>query len=449
MNNWAVHILKNTSDKVAIIDDYGSISYKHLGVKVQNYATYLYQQNIGPSDRVLITSDNNIDTVVAILAVTYIGGTVCMLSPNCSDEKITESISDTNACMHIKEGDVVYTSIGPVPDPYNYPEDAEGFMMTTSGSTGYQKYIRHKQSSYFKYLKLVDTCHGITEDSVIFCGPKLHWGYGYTINLIPGLGKGATIILTDKVKKPKEFCAMLDDNQVTILFTVPIFAELLVRSQPSQQEIDSIQRLQNIYVSGDICPKRIYNLFYEFYGRYMQNGWGQTEILSYATVNHAGEEVHPDYICVGRLIDGIEIKIDDDQVIWIKSPVQAIDYLDDPRSTDWTFKGDWVKTNDLGELDGEYLIFLNRRGNRFKNRGRLYSVDEVEQAVLNTGLVRECLVTPKTNEGEVHLRVEIVADSDVTNDVKQVLTHFKMDKDIVMTEMLPKTYTNKKLRLKV
>lgn len=447
MNNWAVHILKNTSDKVAIVDDYGSISYKRLGERVQNYATHLYQQNIGPSDRVLITSDNNIDTVVAILAVTYVGGTVCMLSPNCPNEKILESISDTKAQLHIREGDVVDVSLGAAPKPYDYPEDAEAFMLTTSGSTGYQKYIRHKQSSYFNYLKLVDTCHGITGDSVIFCGPKLHWGYGYTINLIPGLGKGATIILTDKVRKPKDFCDMLDANQVTHMFTVPIFVELLVRTQPSQQEIDSIRRLQNIYVSGDICPRRIHERFHEFYGRYMQNGWGQTEILSYATVNHAGEEVHPDYRCVGRLIDGIEIKLDDDQVLYVKSPVQAIDYLDDPVATDWIFKGEWVKTNDLVELDGEHIIFLNRRGNRFKNRGKFYSVDEVEQAVLNTGLVRECLVTPKTHEGEVHLKVEIVADRDVINDVRQALTHFKMDKDIILTEMLPKTYTNKKLRL--
>jgi len=397
---------------------------------------------------VLITSDNNIDTVVAILAVTYVGGTVCMLSPNCPIEKIMESINDTGAQLHIKEGDVIRTTAGVSLRPYDYPEGAEGFMLTTSGSTGYQKYIRHKQSSYFNYLKLIDTCHGITGDSVIFCGPKLHWGYGYTINLIPGLGKGGTIILTDKVRKPRDFCQMLQDTGVTHMFTVPIFVELLVRTQPSHQEIEAIQRLQNIYVSGDICPKRIYERFYEFYGRHMQNGWGQTEILSYATVNHANEAIHPDYRCIGRKIDGIELKLENGE-LYVKSPVQAIDYLDDPESTDWTFKGDWVKTNDLVELDGEHVIFLNRRGNRFKNRGKFYSVDEVEQAVLNTGLVRECLVTPQTRDGEVNLKVEIVADYDVVDEIRESLKQYKMVKDIVMTTSLPKTYTNKKLRLSI
>lgn len=448
MNNWATYILKNKTDKTAIIDDHGTVSYRELGNLVLGYAFYLDSQNIGPGDRVLITSDNNIDTVIAILAVTYVGGTVCMLSPNCPNEKILESINDTGAQMHIKEGDVARITSDISLPPYDYPKDAEGFMLTTSGSTGYQKYIRHKQSSYFNYLKLVDACHGITKDSVIFCGPKLHWGYGYTINLIPGLGKGGTIILTDKVRKPRDFCQLLQDTGVTHMFTVPIFAELLVRSKPSQQEVDIIQKLQNIYVSGDICPKRIYERFYEFYGRHMQNGWGQTEILSYATVNHANEPIHPDYRCIGRKIDGIELKIDNGE-LYIKSPVQAIDYLDDPESTNWIFKGDWVRTNDLVEMDGDHVIFLNRKGNRFKNRGKFYSVDEVEQSVLNTGLVQECLVTPQTRDGEVHLKVEIVADSNVVEKVKESIKHYKMDKDIVITSALPKTYTNKKLRLSI
>lgn len=448
MNNWAEHILKNNTDKIAIIDDYGQLTYHQLSKHVLNYASYLQSRNIKPKDRILITSNNNSDSIIAILGATYIGATVCMLSPNMPEAKILQAVDEVNAKLHIKDGDKTrFNEELSKPDPYDYLHNDEGFMLASSGTTGYQKFIVHRHSVYFDYFNLVNTVHGITCDSVVFCGPKIHWGYGYTINLIPSLGKGATIILTDNIKKPKEFCQQLKALKVTHLFTVPAFGELLVRAEPTQEQVNVIKSLKHIFIAGDIFPKRLRERFHTFYGRYMHNGWGQTEVLSYAILDHANNDVHTDYRSIGTVINGCEIKIKDNE-LYVKSPCQALGYLNDPVATAETFKGEWVRTNDIVELDHDYIIFKHRRGNRFKIRGQFYSVDEVEQTILETGLVYECLVTPQIINDKVSLKINLIADQNVIEAVKKSIRHFKIDKQLIMSEQLPKTYTNKKLRLR-
>ena len=298
---------------------------------------------------------------------------------------------------------------------------------------------------FFDYFELIKDIHAITTDSVIFCGPKLHWGYGFTINLIAGLGKGATIVLTDKIRKPLDFCDMLDREKVSHVFTVPVFAELLVRTEPATRQKEIVRNVEYFFTAGDILPKRIHEKFYEYYGKRLNNGWGQTEVLSYATINYAGEDIDSDYRSVGRIIDGIELKAENGEM-FVKSPCRAIGYLNDPNSTNYTFKGDWVRTNDMIEIINGRVIFLNRKGNLFKIRGEFCSIDDIEQTVLNTGLVYECLASPITTNGEISLLIQVVGDNVNESELRLALTKFKVEKTIKIVDSLPKTYTNKKLR---
>jgi acyl-coenzyme A synthetase/AMP-(fatty) acid ligase len=384
--------------------------------------------------------------MIAVLSVAYVGGTICMLSPDVPEEKILKSLSETQAQMHIREGDVVRTTTSVPLSAHDYPKDAEGFMLTTSGTTGYQKFIVHRHSVLFDYYDLIRDLHGIDHDSTVFCGPKIHWGYGFTIDLIPVLAKGATLAITDKIYSARKFCELLEERRATHLFTVPVMISLLVKGKPDQSQINTVRNLKQIFTAGDILPNSVRERFRKQYGRYPNNGWGQTEILSYAIIDKHDDDINDNHRSIGKVISGCEIRIEDGEM-FVRSPCQAIGYLDDVDATNDTFHGEWVKTNDIVEMSGDHVIFKNRKGNRFKIRGEFYSVDDIEQEILNDTNVEECLVMAVEDKGILTLKISIVGENIHQDTIMDKLKGYRTNKDINIVKSLPKTFTNKKLRI--
>lgn len=88
-------------------------------------------------------------------------------------------------------------------------------------------------------------------------------------------------------------------------------------------------------------------------------GWGLTETSAPATANAPG------YIrvgTVGRAIDGIELRLDDDGEVLVRGAGVFKGYYKDEAATAATFDGDWFRTGDIGEIDAEgYLKIVDRK----------------------------------------------------------------------------------------
>lgn len=113
------------------------------------------------------------------------------------------------------------------------------------------------------------------------------------------------------------------------------------------------------------------------------------------------------------------------------------------------------RTGDLGRWEGGNLVHLGRADGMVKVRGYLVEPAEVEGALLDSGLVEECVVLGRVVEGEggsltayvvpvVGQRVSVAA---VRRDLRQRLPEYMVPRTIVLTETFPRNRTGKIDRL--
>ena len=105
----------------------------------------------------------------------------------------------------------------------------------------------------------------------------------------------------------------------------------------------------------------------------IMEGYGLTETSPVATVN-AWHDKGLMLGSVGRIIDGVEVKIAEDGEILIKGPNIMMGYYNQPEKTKEVLSKDgWLSTGDIGEFVGDrFLKITDRKKEIFKTSGGKY-----------------------------------------------------------------------------
>jgi len=106
----------------------------------------------------------------------------------------------------------------------------------------------------------------------------------------------------------------------------------------------------------------------------------------------------------------------------VSGPSITLGYLNEPEESGCVFQDGWLRTGDLGHLDGDgYLWIDGRKAHFLKIRGVRVSIAEVETRVASLPGVSECAAAavPHAEVGEA-LALYIVPDHDATELVDKV-----------------------------
>jgi long-chain acyl-CoA synthetase len=76
--------------------------------------------------------------------------------------------------------------------------------------------------------------------------------------------------------------------------------------------------------------------------------------------------------CVGRVIDGVEVKFDEDGEILVRGENVMMGYYKNPEETAKVLHGEWLRTGDVGELTNGLLRITDRKKEIFKTSGGKY-----------------------------------------------------------------------------
>jgi long-chain acyl-CoA synthetase len=195
-------------------------------------------------------------------------------------------------------------------------------------------------------------------------------------------------------------------------------------------------------------------------------GYGMTESASAVTYNHYYEHVIGS---VGTEVPGVEIQIGNEQgdflpigqegEILIRGRNIMKGYLNNPEDTQRAFRDhEWFRSGDIGVLDDRgYLFIVDRLKDMIITGGENVYPREVEEVLFTCPDVQECSVVglPDREWGErVTAFVTPHPGKDITPEdlkayLKLRLASFKVPKQYVIVNELPKNATGKILKREI
>jgi long-chain acyl-CoA synthetase len=197
----------------------------------------------------------------------------------------------------------------------------------------------------------------------------------------------------------------------------------------------------------------------------ISESYGQTEAMP-LTYNHYYPERHV-VGSVGQAAQGVEIQIRDtssgkllpqgkEGEICIRGPIVMKGYLNNPKATKDAFWGrDWLRTGDIGRQDENgYLYIIDRLRELIITGGENVYPREVEEALYATPEVQECAVIglPDREWGErvaaciVPKPGQKIVPDDIRCFLKTKLSAFKVPKEYIVVEDMPKSPAGKILK---
>ncbi len=128
----------------------------------------------------------------------------------------------------------------------------------------------------------------------------------------------------------------------------------------------------DIMVSGSAALQPRLTRFFAAAEMPIMEGYGLTEtspVISVNDLRNGGFKIGT----VGKIIDGVEIKIADDGEILVKGPNIMLGYYKDPEKTKEVMTGDYFHTGDIGEVSHDgFLKITDRKKEMFKTSGGKY-----------------------------------------------------------------------------
>ena len=324
------------------------------------------------------TNSNDLEKIINIYKPFYI---FCKRKKdiNLHNYKVSYKLSENNILERKKKVDyIIYKDLC--------------LLLTTSGSTGSQKFVRISKKNLLdntknicKYLKIKKHHRTIT---------TLPPNYTYGLSILnTHIFTGASICLNQFSFMEKKFWETANKYKVDNFGGVPFHFEILKKLKFTKEKIQSLKYITQAGGSLDIETKKYFvndakKNNYKFVIMY-----GQVEATSRISYLPF-EKIEKKIQSVGVSIPGGKISIEPktSEIIY-KGANVCLGYAN---SCDDLKKGDEnrgkINTGDLGKIDQDgYLEVLGRKNRDIKLFGHRINLDEVEQILKNGGYNYPCV----------------------------------------------------------
>jgi long-chain acyl-CoA synthetase len=196
-------------------------------------------------------------------------------------------------------------------------------------------------------------------------------------------------------------------------------------------------------------------------GCILTQAWGLTETSPAACINPIGTDfngsiglpISSTEISI-RSDDGTELGVDAVGEICVRGPQVTDGYWNRPDETEKVFFNDWLRTGDIGRIDGGGFVYIeDRKKDMILVSGFNVYPNEVEGvAVEHAGVLEAAAVAePDANSGEAVALFVVKRDPELTAaeliaHCRNELTGYKVPKHIYFRAELPKSNVGKILR---
>jgi len=502
--NFAQHLFAvnaHRTEKLAFIDDRGSLRYGELEDRVRRIAQGLRARGLRREDRVLLLMHDNNDWPVSFLGCLYAGivpvavntllsaddyaymlshcqaraalvsaplrGTLAQAIEKSSVKPDTVIVSGLTHAAAASGPDIAIETLyaaSPLPHCAETHADEIAFWLYSSGSTGKPKGTVHTHGNPYWTAELYGKrVLQLQESDICFSAAKLFFAYGLGNALSFPLSVGATVVLMAERPTPDAVFKRWTDHKPTIFFGAPTgYAGMLASPNLPAREAVALRMCSS---AGEALPAEIGQRFTQHYGVEIIDGIGSTEMLHIFLSNTPGRVR---YGTTGWPVPGYAIELRDEKGqpvaqgevgdLYIQGPSSALMYWQNREKSQDTFRGAWTKSGDkyLQNEDGSFT-YAGRSDDMLKVSGIYVSPFEIESTLMQHPSVLEAAVIgvtdadglTKTKAFVVRKAGAQVSEEELKAFTKEKLAAYKYPRFIAFVDELPKTATGKIQRFRL
>jgi fatty-acyl-CoA synthase len=330
-------------------------------------------------------------------------------------------------------------------------------IVYTSGTTGRPKGAVLRQEALLWNGVMSQHMHGLTsEDHVLTVLPFFHVG-GLNIQTTPALQHGATVTIHSRFS-PDTALTSFERDRPTLTVLVPATIQA-VTEHPGWVSTD-LSSLKAISTGSTIVPPHLIERFVAR-GVPVLQVYGSTETCPIAVYTRIGGDLSREgstglsgLCCEARIIDdaGNELPPETPGEIAVRGPNVLSEYWGNETATREALNDGWFRTGDIGRRDADgYFWVHDRKKNMIISGGENIYPAELERVLLEHPEVAECGVIgrPDPRWDEVPIAYVIrrkdgsVDAEGLKAHVRSQLARFKVPREIVFVEDLPRTALGK------
>ncbi|MDH4027604.1 MAG: AMP-binding protein [Nitrospirota bacterium] len=332
-------------------------------------------------------------------------------------------------------------------------------IIYTSGTTGEPKGVMLSNENLMINARSIIEYLQLTEKDRIMGILPFYYSYGTSL-LTTHIIAGGSIVLENSFMYPNQVLDRMFAESVTGFAGVPsTFAILLNRSNIRKYTFPSLRYITQ--AGGAMSPLHAKEISEILPGADIFIMYGQTEATARLTYLEP-RDFHYRPWSIGKAIPGVDIElIKEDGTIAKTGEVGEIvarggnimvGYWNRPEETDKVLKDGRLYTGDLAVRDEEgFLKIISRRSDIIKSGAHRINPREIEEVILELPEVHEVAVAGKDDAilGMV-IKACIVLKDGQGLDARKVQRHchnklapFKLPKEVVFVDELPKTGTGK------
>ena len=478
MPEWLRQRARLSPERLGLIYGDERWTFGELDQRVSAMAGHLSAAGIRAGDIVALLARNGSRFVQAAHAVPRLGAVLMPLNVRWTAGELGQAIEDAKASLlaydeaneakaaelkaalpslsylSLEEGSGASASVG-----------AEQFDLTalhsviyTSGTSGRPKgatltFGNHFWSAVGSALNL-----GLRpDDRWLACMPLFHVG-GLAI-LLRSVIYGNTAIVHEAFD-PAAVNRSIDDEGITIVSVVATMLQRMLEERGERPYPDS---LRCVLAGGGPVPRPLLEECSRR-GVPVVQTYGLTEAASQVTTL-APNEAPARLGSAGRPLFTTEVRIEagdgsaappgEPGEIVIRGPTVTPGYLNQPEATEQALNDGWLRTGDVGRLDGEgYLYVLDRRDDLIVSGGENVYPAEVEEALRSHPSVLDAGVTGLADErwGQTVVAAVVLSTSarlseeELLSFCRERLAAYKSPTRLRFVEQLPRNAAGKLLR---
>jgi acyl-CoA synthetase (AMP-forming)/AMP-acid ligase II len=473
-------------DRLAVVDERESVTFRDIDRRSTAIAHALRERGVYAGDAVALLARNSAAFLIAQVAISKLGADALYLNTGFAGPQLGDVLASEGAAAVVADEEFVSLLDEVAPDlprlvawadeprpdsigvlgaeatPELEPPGRDGrHIILTSGTTGRPKGAARSApnalSGMFELVALLEAIPYRGQGTTVLAAPAFHaWGLA---NVMLAMGLQSTLVMRRRFD-PAGTLELVERYAADTLIAVPVMVQRILDLPDDERHRYDTSLLRVVALSGSALAPSLATKFLDEYGDVLYSLYGSTEV-SYVSV--AGpRDLREAPSCAGRVVRGVTVRLVDADGrdvepgetgrIFAASGLVFDGYTS---GEDKSRLGGLTSTGDVGRFDADGRLYVEGRDDdMIVSGGENVFPAEVEDCLHRHPAVSDVSVVGVDDErfgqalvAHVVLRPGTkAAPEELRAHVKSQLANYKVPREVVVHDELPRNETGKVLK---